>query len=133
MAFLKIHNYLARYGFLTSPIAKCDFQTSSLLFYRPRHLTQIDQNFLTWKIVAVPKIECHQNSVGIWKVTKTLLRQKRDFFSKTHILKKCMVNHINFYIFKSAFVNNDTASTGKTTPNCVFVGHFLKVSSFVLH
>ena len=45
----------------------------TIVVYRPRHFTmhppplrlQVDQNVLTQKIVAGPKIECHQNSVRI--------------------------------------------------------------------
>ena len=42
---------------------------------------QVDQNFLTQKIVADPKMRCHQKSFGIWRVTEAILGQKTFFFS----------------------------------------------------
>ena len=68
------------------------------MVYQSGHLTslwlQVDQNLLTPKIAAVPKIGCHQNYFGTWKVIETLLGEKGvlDIF-----LKKNMVNHINTY------------------------------------
>ena len=48
---------------------------------------QVDQNFLTQKIVADPKIRCHQKSFGIWRVTEAILGQKTCFFQKTYFGK----------------------------------------------
>ena len=60
-----------------------------LIVYRPGYFTvhppprlQVDQNFLTQKIVADPKMRCHQKSFGIWRVTEAILGQKTCFFSK---------------------------------------------------
>ena len=57
---------------------------------------QVDQNFLTQKIVADPKMRCHQKSFGIWRVTEAILGQKTCFFSKKHILEK---NHNKSHYF----------------------------------
>ena len=46
----------------------------------PSPRLQVDQHFLTQKIVADPKMRCHQKSFGIWRVTETILGQKRGFF-----------------------------------------------------
>ena len=70
--------------------------TNILLVYRPGYFTvhpppprlQLDQNFLTQKIVADPKMRCHQKSFGIWRVTEAILGQKTCFFFKKHILEK---------------------------------------------
>ena len=64
---------------------------------------QVEQNFLTQNIVAVPKIKCHQNSFGIWRVTRALLNKKTCFFYKKNILEK-----INFYFLNMRFVDTDT-------------------------
>ena len=34
---------------------------------------QVDQNFLTQKIVANSKMRCHQNFFGIWRATEAIL------------------------------------------------------------
>ena len=65
------------------------------LVYRPGYFTvhpppprlQVDQNFLTQKIVADPKMRCHQKSFGIWRVTEAILGQKTCFFLKTYFGK----------------------------------------------
>ena len=74
------------------------------LVYRPGYFTvhppprlQVDQNFLTQKIVADPKMRCHQKSFGIWRVTKAILGQKTCFFLK-HILEK--IHNKSHYFFK---------------------------------
>ena len=65
----------------------------ALLVYRPGYFTvhpprlQVDQNFLAQKIVADPKMRCHQKSFGIWRVTEAILGQK-TCFKKKHILEK---------------------------------------------
>ena len=57
---------------------------------------QVDQNFLTQKIVADPKMRCHQKSFGIWRVTEAILGQKTCFFSKNIFWKKFIINHTIF-------------------------------------
>ena len=66
------------------------------IVYRPGYFTvhtpppprlQVDQNFLTQKIVVDPKMRCHQKSLGIWRVTEAILGQKRVFFQKTYFGK----------------------------------------------
>ena len=65
---------------------------------------QVDQNFLTQKIVADQKIECHQNSFGIRRVTEALLGKKKNGVSfKNNILwKKYIVNH--FFLTNTVIV-----------------------------
>ena len=55
----------------------------------PPPLLQVDQNFLTQKIFADPKMRCHQNSFGIWRVTALgNFRSKTvGFFQKTYFGK----------------------------------------------
>ena len=81
-----------------------------ILVYRPGYFTvhppprlQVDQNFLTQKIVADPKMRCHQKSFGIWRVTEAILGQKTCFFSKNIFWKKFIINHTIFLIFRYAF------------------------------
>ena len=63
----------------------------------PRPRLQVDQNFLTQKIVADPKMRCHQKSFGIWRVTEAILGKKIvGFFSKNLFGKKFIINHIIF-------------------------------------
>ena len=57
---------------------------------------QVDQNFLTQKIVADPKMRCHQKSFGIWRVTEAILGKKTCFFFQKHILEK---NHNKSHYF----------------------------------
>ena len=78
--------------------------------YRPGYFTvhppprlQVDQNFLTQKIVADPKMRCHQKSFGIWRVTEAILGQKTCFFSKNIFWKKFIINHTIFLNFRYAF------------------------------
>ena len=83
-------------------IAPCHPRANSLsartLHRAPPPRLQVDQNFLTQKIVADPKMRCHQISFGIWRVTEAILGQKTCFFSKKHILEK---NHNkSHYFFK---------------------------------
>ena len=75
------------------------------LVYRPGYFTvhppprlQVDQNFLTQKIVADLKMRCHQKSFGIWRVIEAILGQKTCFFSKKHILEK--IHNKSHYFFK---------------------------------
>ena len=83
--------------------------TYKLIVYRPGYFTvhpprlQVDQNFLTQKIVADPKMRCHQKSFGIWRVTEAILGQKTCFFSKNIFWKKFIINHTIFLIFRYAF------------------------------
>ena len=80
------------------------------LVYRPGYFTvhppprlQVDQNFLTQKIVADPKMRCHQKSFGIWRVTEAILGKKTCFFPKNIFWKKFIINHTIFLIFRYAF------------------------------
>ena len=82
----------------------------TMLVYRPGYFTvhppprlQVDQNFLTQKIVADPKMRCHQKSFGIWRVTEAILGQKTCFFSKNIFWKKFIINLTIFLIFRYAF------------------------------
>ena len=59
--------------------------------------------FLTQKIVADPKMRCHQKSFGIWRVTETILGKKNVFFFKKHILEKIHNKSYYFLIFRFAF------------------------------
>ena len=56
--------------------------SARILHRAPPPRLQVDQNFLTQKIVADPKMRCHQKSFGIWRVTEAILGQKTCFFSK---------------------------------------------------
>ena len=47
-----------------------------ILHRAPPPRLQVDQNFLTQKIVADPKMRCHQKSFGIWRVTEAIVGQK---------------------------------------------------------
>ena len=80
------------------------------IVYRPGYFTvhppprlQVDQNFQTQKIVADPKMRCHQKSFGIWRVTEAILGQKTCFFSKNIFWKKFIINHTIFLNFRYAF------------------------------
>ena len=55
--------------------------------------------FLTQKIVADPKMRCHQKSFGIWKVTEAILGKKTWVFFKKHILEKNYNNSHYFFNF----------------------------------
>ena len=75
-----------------------------VIVYRPGYFTvhppprlQVDQNFLTQKIVADPKMRCHQKSFGIWRVTEAILGKKNVFFFKKHILEK--IHNKSHYFF----------------------------------
>ena len=83
---------------------------SFAIVYRPGYFTvhppprlQVDQNFLTQKIVADPKMRCHQKSFGIWRVTEAILGKKTCFFSKNIFGKKFIINLTIFLIFRYAF------------------------------
>ena len=73
-----------------------------VIVYRPGYFTvhpprlQVDQNFLTQKIVADPKMQCHQKSFGIWRVTEAILDKKTCFFPKNIFWKKIIINHTIF-------------------------------------
>ena len=58
---------------------------------------QVDQNFLTQKIVADPKMRCHQKSFGIWRVTEAILGQKTCFFFQKDILEN--IHNKSHYFF----------------------------------
>ena len=77
--------------------------SARILHRAPPPRLQVDQNFLTQKIVADPKIRCHQKSFGIWRVTEAILGQKTCFFSKNIFWKKFIINHTIFLIFRYAF------------------------------
>ena len=69
---------------------------SARILHRAPPRLQVDQNFLTQKIVADQKMQCHQNSFGIWGVTEAILGQKTCFFFKNIFWKKFMINHTIF-------------------------------------
>ena len=52
---------------------------SARILHRAPPRLQVDQYFLTQKIVADPKMRCHQKSFGIWRVTEAILGQKTCF------------------------------------------------------
>ena len=56
--------------------------SARILHRAPPPRLQVDQNFLTQKIVADPKMRCHQKSFGIWRVTEAILGQK--IHNKSH-------------------------------------------------
>ena len=64
--------------------------SARILHRAPPPRLQVDQNFLTQKIVADPKMRCHQKSFGIWRVTDHV------FFFKKHILEK-IHNKSNYF------------------------------------
>ena len=68
----------------------------------PPPLAPVDQHFLTPKIVADPKMQCHENFFGIWRVTEAILG-KKTFFFKKHILKKINNKSHYFSFFRYAF------------------------------
>ena len=57
----------------------CISLSARILHRAPPPRLQVDQNFLTHKIVADPKMRCHQKSFGIWRVTEAILGQKTYF------------------------------------------------------
>ena len=71
---------------------------SARILHRAPPRLQVDQNFLTQKIVADPKMRCHQKSFGIWRVTEAILGKKTCFFFKKHILEK--IHNKSHYFFK---------------------------------
>ena len=77
--------------------------SARILHRAPPPRLQVDQNFLTQKIVADPKMRCHQKSIGIWRVTEAILGQKTCFFSKNIFWKKFIINHTIFLNFRYAF------------------------------
>ena len=90
-----------------NPITQCLCSYISLsariLHRAPPPRLQVDQNFLIQKIVADPKMRCHQKSFGIWRVTEAILGQKTCFFPKNIFWKKFIINHTIFLIFRYAF------------------------------
>ena len=70
--------------------------SARILHRAPPPRLQVDQNFLTQKIVADPKMRCHQKSFGIWRVTEAILGQKTCFFSKNIFWKKFIINQSIF-------------------------------------
>ena len=83
----------------------CQYYSLSarILHRAPPPRLQVDKNFLTQKIVADPKMRCHQKSFGIWRVTEAILGQKTCFFSKNIFWRKFIINHTIFLIFRYAF------------------------------
>ena len=103
----------------------------------------VDQNFLTQNIVADPKMQCHQNSLGIWRVTEAILGKKTCFLKDIFWKKK---NTLSFYFLDILYVDTDTVILKKqkhplkcvcmyrkNNPSGEFLCHFLQVSKFVLH
>ena len=70
--------------------------SARILHRAPPPRLQVDQNFLTPKIVADPKMRCHQKSFGIWRVTEAILGKKTCFFFKNIFWKKIIINHTMF-------------------------------------
>ena len=85
------------------PFPNDHYSLSARILHRAPPRLQVDQNFLTQKIVADPKMRCHQKSFGIWRVTEAILGQKTCFFSKNVFWKKFIINHTIFFIFRYAF------------------------------
>ena len=79
------------------------YSLSAMILHRAPPRLQVDQNFLTQKIVADPKMWCHQKSFGIWRVTEAILGQKTCFFSNNIFWKKFIINHTIFLIFRYVF------------------------------
>ena len=71
--------------------------SARILHRAPPPRLQVDQNFLTQKIVADPKMRCLQKSFGIWRVTEAILGQKTWFFFQKHILEK--IHNKSHYFF----------------------------------
>ena len=86
-------------------VASDYYSLSARILHRapPPPRLQVDQNFLTQKIVADPKMRCHQKSFGIWRVTEAILGQKTYFLKKNIFWKKFIINHTIFKIFRYAF------------------------------
>ena len=76
---------------------------SARILHRAPPRLQVEQNFLTQKIVADPKMRCHQKSFGIWRVGhRGHFRSKTCFFSKNIFWKKFIINHTIFLNFRYA-------------------------------
>ena len=90
---------------ITNVVLSGNTSLSARILHRapPPPRLQVDQNFLTQKIVADPKMRCHQKSFGIWRVTEAIFGQKTCFFSKNIFWKKIIINHTIFLIFRYAF------------------------------
>ena len=123
--------------------------------YRPGYFTvhppppprlQVDQNFLTQKIVADPKMRCHQKSFGIWRVTEAILGKKTCFFSKNIFWDKFIRNHTIFLILDMHFLDTNAVILKnqkyllkcvciyrENNPNGEFFSNFLQVSKFMLY
>ena len=77
--------------------------SARILHRAPPTRLQVDQNFLTQKIVADPKMRSHQKSFGIWRVTEAILGKKTWVFLKNIFWKKFIINHNISLIFRYAF------------------------------
>ena len=77
--------------------------SARILHRTPPPRLQVDQNILTQKIVADPKMRWHQKSFGIWSVTEAILGQKTCFCFKKHILEKNHNKSHYFLNFRYAF------------------------------
>ena len=102
---LQYHKFTHVFRFNNVMIAEKSCLNSLLarILHRAPPRLQVDQNFLTQKIVADPKMRCHQKSFGIWRVTEAILGQKTCFFSKNIFWKKFIINLTIFLIFRYAF------------------------------
>ena len=72
---------------------------STRIFHRapPSPRLQVDQNFLTQKIVADPQMRCHQNCFWDMEGHRGNFGSKNVFFSSKNIFwKKIIINHIIF-------------------------------------
>ena len=97
------HNHLNPISTKLTSFDNNDSLSARILHRAPPPRLQVDQNFLTQKIVADPKMRCHQKSFGIWRVTEAILGQKTCFFLKNIFWKKFIINHTIFLIFRYAF------------------------------
>ena len=88
--------------------------SARILHRAPPPRLEVDQNFLTQKIVADLKMRCHQKSFGIWRVTEAILGQKTCFFPKNIFWKKIIINHTIFKIFRYAFYRYQSCNSEKT-------------------
>ena len=105
MNFFNLPNYtmvyddsrLSKHGGLITYIHNS--LSARILHRAPPPRLQVDQNFLTQKIIADPKMRCHQKSFGIWRVTEAILGQKTCFFFKKLILEKNLNKSHYFFNF----------------------------------
>ena len=97
-AFLEVHHWKPEMRKLVSLRDLRHNSLSARILHRaPPPRLQVDQHFLTQKIVADSKMRCHQKSFGIWRVTEAILGQKTCFFFQKHIFEK--IHNKSHYFF----------------------------------